>query len=464
MATTTVDRSGWRYNASGTWVEVGNYSTGSKKQKINSVTIPLGTLGSGQTTQPGTWNVGGATVTGTGAAISTQIRITGLISDSVSVTKSASVTGDAAHGYYPSLDTLSNYTFTFTDLTLAANNAFLIEILAPATRSGSTGQVLCCGTSFTVDYTEINDTEYTITFNSQGGASVSPKKAASGVPISMPNCSKSYTLTYDANKGSVTSPGKSVSCPFRGWSKYADGSGNLYQVNESYTVTKDETFYAAWGDATAGDLAVPTRDRCKFEAWTTSLNGSDVISSSTVIPRNMTIYAKWKYSVRYDGNGGVCDNKTYFDETDTWISHGGSYIAKKYDFYIKPSDPDDEPTETIQNYRLGNSSTGQIISFGTSISRVTDLISLYAQYKTTTFTVTFTDGWSGKVLKTETVNSGENATPPAAPSRPGHTFKGWLGNYINVKANSTVHAYWGFTPVWVYKSGKWVKYEPKEGK
>ena len=41
-----------------------------------------------------------------------------------------------------------------------------------------------------------------------------------------------------------------------------------------------------------------------------------------------------------------------------------------------------------------------------------------------TFTVTFVD-YDGTVLKTETVESGNNATPPADPTREGYEFTGW---------------------------------------
>ena len=56
-----------------------------------------------------------------------------------------------------------------------------------------------------------------------------------------------------------------------------------------------------------------------------------------------------------------------------------------------------------------------------------------------TFTVTFKD-WDGTVLKTETVNKGGSATPPANPARNGYTFSGWSGTYTNVQSDATVTA------------------------
>lgn len=55
------------------------------------------------------------------------------------------------------------------------------------------------------------------------------------------------------------------------------------------------------------------------------------------------------------------------------------------------------------------------------------------------FTVTFKD-YDGTVLKTEQVDKGKSATPPADPSRDGYVFSGWSGNYTNVQKDETVTA------------------------
>lgn len=57
----------------------------------------------------------------------------------------------------------------------------------------------------------------------------------------------------------------------------------------------------------------------------------------------------------------------------------------------------------------------------------------------TTYTVKFVD-WDGTILKEQVVNEGEDATPPADPSREGYTFDGWEGDYTNVNTNVTITA------------------------
>jgi hypothetical protein len=61
------------------------------------------------------------------------------------------------------------------------------------------------------------------------------------------------------------------------------------------------------------------------------------------------------------------------------------------------------------------------------------------------YTVVFTD-WDATILKTETVQSGASATPPAAPVRSGRTFVGWLGPYTNVTNNIIITAQFQLNP------------------
>lgn len=56
------------------------------------------------------------------------------------------------------------------------------------------------------------------------------------------------------------------------------------------------------------------------------------------------------------------------------------------------------------------------------------------------YTVTFIDGITQQVLKTEKVPAGGNATPPQAPQHVGYEFSRWQGNYQNVTARTDVTA------------------------
>ena len=74
-----------------------------------------------------------------------------------------------------------------------------------------------------------------------------------------------------------------------------------------------------------------------------------------------------------------------------------------------------------------------------SISTAQGLINLCKQYEfvpIVTYTVTFKD-WNGSTLKSETVEIGKSATPPANPLRAGYTFTGWQPGYTNITSDTT---------------------------
>ncbi len=81
-----------------------------------------------------------------------------------------------------------------------------------------------------------------------------------------------------------------------------------------------------------------------------------------------------------------------------------------------------------------------------SFSNVKEDLTVTALYEETSrlLTVTFVD-WDGKVLKTEKVEKGQDATPPATPVREGnaefkYTFAGWDPGFKNVQTDLTVTA------------------------
>ena len=64
---------------------------------------------------------------------------------------------------------------------------------------------------------------------------------------------------------------------------------------------------------------------------------------------------------------------------------------------------------------------------------------LTAQYAINTYTVRFLD-YNGNVLKQETVDYGSDATPPADPTREGWRFTGWQGDYTGITADTDITA------------------------
>ena len=100
-------------------------------------------------------------------------------------------------------------------------------------------------------------------------------------------------------------------------------------------------------------------------------------------------------------------------------------------------------------WRIGDNTypAGETVTIAGDTTDTTVIVT--AQWKDPepeTFTVTFTDGYSGKILKEEPVNSGEAATAPAEPSRTGYTFDGWDADFTNITEDLTVNAKWKEIP------------------
>lgn len=72
-------------------------------------------------------------------------------------------------------------------------------------------------------------------------------------------------------------------------------------------------------------------------------------------------------------------------------------------------------------------------------SNVTTNVRARAVYEPAEYEVTFVD-WNGTVLKTETVTYGGNATAPATPEREGYNFVRWSVGFTNVSENLTIRA------------------------
>ena len=56
------------------------------------------------------------------------------------------------------------------------------------------------------------------------------------------------------------------------------------------------------------------------------------------------------------------------------------------------------------------------------------------------YTVIFKDGVDHKTLSTQSIESGKNAVPPAAPNHDGYVFVGWDSQYKNITSNKTITA------------------------
>ena len=160
--------------------------------------------------------------------------------------------------------------------------------------------------------------------------------------------------------------------------------------------------------------ADPTRDGYTFKGW--QLGGAD-FDFTTPVTGDITLTAVWEentppapvaHKVTFDTNGGSAVDSQTVDDGAT---------------AVKPADP------TRDGYTFnGWTLDGQPYDFS---QPVTGDITLEAQWEKNetpapvTHTVKFrTNGGSG--IPMQTVEDGRTVGRPADPTRPGHTFKGWL--------------------------------------
>jgi hypothetical protein len=311
---------------------------------------------------------------------------------------------------------------------------------------------------------------YTITYDANGGSGApgpQNKNYGQNIQLSGTIPTKSYTINFEPNGGYVSPISKIVNCIFQGWNTNASGSGTWYQPNQTYTENNSVTLYAIYQNPNIGDLPTPTRDRCILDAWTLSLNGNDNIDSSYTVTNSITIYAKWKYEIMLHGNGGkiyVPPNDRLYDTYTEYKSHNIAYVIPSYS--VTKTDSISTSGQIFQRYSTNPDATSAQYIIGSNFNDnvPTDL---YAIFQSKTFIVTFEDGYSGTVIVRYTdVPYGGSVTPPEAPTRPGYVFMGWMGNYQNVRSDSTVVAIWSFLPVWILTESDqgrtWELYMPKE--
>ncbi|QQE78224.1 InlB B-repeat-containing protein [Alicyclobacillus sp. SO9] len=258
-------------------------------------------------------------------------------------------------------------------------------------------------------YAKWTPAEYTVTFNSNGGSSVS-----------------SESVAYDGTATQPTNPTK-TGYVFTGW--YTD-STLQNQFSFGTLITGNITLYAKWTpqehtvnfisnggsqvqyqlvpygqDATVPTN--PTRTGSVFAGWYTDSTLQNAFSFTTPITSSLTLYAKWtpqQYTVTFDSNGGssVTSESVAYDGTATNPTNPtktGSVFAGWY------------TDSTLQNQ----------FSFGTLI---TGNITLYAKWTPQEYTVNFNSN-GGSQVQYQLVPYGSDATAPTNPTKAESVFAGW---------------------------------------
>lgn len=152
--------------------------------------------------------------------------------------------------------------------------------------------------------------------------------------------------------------------------------------------------------------ADPTRDGYVFTGWSGSY--ANITANTTLVAQYAPAASEICTVVFVDWNGNELKRQS--------VNKGESATAPE--------------TPERTGYRF--------VKWDKSFDNVTENVTVTAVY-IRQYTVVFEDK-DGDVLKTEIVDEGASATPPAAPEVEGYTFTGWEGNYSAVAQDEIVAA------------------------
>ncbi len=245
---------------------------------------------------------------------------------------------------------------------------------------------------------------YTLTYNvntSSGGTGTPPASENVTVPDT--------SVVLDLDTGTMSATGKS----FAGWSRNTSGTGPSYSPGDSFELTTNTTLYAKWvtnvytliynanGGSNApsptvgsgvmvledGSNMTPPSGK-QFDGWNTKADGTgvDFLGGDNYDLRgNITLYAKWAdqlFTLTYDGNNQDSG-------TAPLQAHGyGDVAVSDNDYGLAVTG------KTFDGWNTRPDGTGFDFPAGTSYNLRAD-VTLYAQYATTLYTLTFDSNTAG---------------------------------------------------------------------
>ncbi|MBQ1977866.1 MAG: InlB B-repeat-containing protein, partial [Ruminococcus sp.] len=281
-----------------------------------------------------------------------------------------------------------------------------------------------------------------------------------------------YTVTFTDFNGTVLSAqtveyGKAAEAPAE---PTREGYGFVGWDKDFSNITSDLTVTALYME----DIVYLNGD---FNQWSSDITMSATETDNvvtTTLELNEGVYEfQILYLNKWLGNNGVVDNTTLTTSAVGWEmtveagncklnAIGGSYTfnfnkaTKMLEIVHTPI----EYTVTFKDWNgailkeelveRGKDATAPEVATRdeymfigwdapyTNIKADTVVNALYLQQKLT-YTVTFLD-WDGTILKTQIVNTGEEATAPEAPTREGYKFIGWNKEFNDITYNLYVHA------------------------
>ncbi|MDR1232308.1 MAG: InlB B-repeat-containing protein [Spirochaetaceae bacterium] len=301
-------------------------------------------------------------------------------------------------------------------------------------------------------------TQYTITFDSNGGSPVAAVTEDAGVAVPKP--------TDPAKSGFV----------FTGWFSAAEG-GSLYAwplalsadvtvhahwraddepAPAQYTITFDSNggspvtaVTADAGTSVSQPTAAPTKSGFAFSGWFSAASGGTACAWPHTLSADITVYAQWtaRYTVTFDSNGG--------SNVAAVTANAGTAVSK-------PADP--AKSGFVFDGWFSAAEGGSFYAWPLALGAN---VTVYAHWRADSepapaqYTITF-DSNGGSTVTAVTANGGTSVSQPADPSKNGFIFNGWFdaaskGTVYKwphtLSADVTMHAQWTATGKLSLKGG-----------
>ena len=264
---------------------------------------------------------------------------------------------------------------------------------------------------------------------------------------------QSMSMRYDETKNLTSNGFSYTGRTFTGWSTQADGNGKKYANEQAVTnLTSTNggivTLYAQWSLNTYNVTFVDGHVNKTISTSKVQYGGSITPpaipshtgyasigwdKSTTNITGDMTVtvnYRPNKYIIRFDKNsadatGTMADMQMEYDSASNLTANSFNLVGHTWIGWNTASDGSGKAYTDKQQVKNLTESDG-----GT--------VTLYAQWSTNNYTVTFIDGHDQKVIAKESVPYGGAADEPDIPYHKGYTDSGWDKPFDNITESITV--------------------------
>ena len=321
--------------------------------------------------------------------------------------------------------------------------------------------------------------QYTISFNSNGGSAVENIIADYGTSITKPDDPTRTGYTFagwfkDADCLTVwnfevdTVPADDITLHAK-W--IANSYTVVFHANNGTTDTTSQNF--KYDEAQNLTVNTFTKEGYNFLGWSESSSGdvkyADKVSVSNLTADNngtINLYAVWSaqiFSVIYNNNGGEgsIENTSATYDSTVVLNNGADFSRVGHSL-------------TAWNTMADGSGTEYALDYKFEPWKLTDNLTLYAQWTVNSSTISFNSN-GGSAVEEITANYGTTITEPTAPDKEGHTFAGWYTDealknkytFTTMPAESiTLYAKWTvnqYTVTYYVDGGKYQSYDIEYG-